>query len=120
MLRVLLADDHDEFREWLRSLLQASGEFRFVGEASTGTEAIRLAGFLKPDLVIADICMPDQNGFQVARHLKRHLPGIKVILASTDDEPVYARLAKAEGALAFMPKARLDRNALRLALLQAG
>ena len=100
--------------------LEASGEFQFVGEATTGTEAIGLAGFLKPDLVIADIYMPDQDGFEVARHLKRHLPGIKVILASVDDEPVYVRLAKAEGALAFVPKARLDQDALRLAMLQAG
>ena len=114
--RVVLADDEDEFREWLRSLLEGSGAFQFVGEAGTGTEAIQLVAALRPDLVIADIYMPDLDGFDVARHLKRHFPEINVILVSARGEPIHERLARDEGALAFLPKTRITRDALCLAL----
>ena len=114
--RVIVADDEPEFREWLRSLLENSEDFRLVGEAKTGIEAIYLIPSVLPDLVIADIYMPEPDGLEVARYVKRHFSGVKAILVSAYEERVYERLAKEEGALAFIPKARLSLDALRQAL----
>jgi two-component system response regulator YesN len=114
--RVIVADDEPEFREWLRSLMENSEDFQLVGEAKTGIEAIYLIPSVKPDLVIADMYMPDPDGLEVARYVQRHFSGIKAILVSAYEERVYERLAKEEGALAFIPKARLSLDALRQAL----
>ena len=114
--RVIVADDEPEFREWLRSLMENSEDFQLVGEAKTGIEAIYLIPSVKPDLVIADMYMPDPDGLEVARYVQSHFSGIKAILVSAYEERVYERLAREEGALAFIPKARLSLDALRQAL----
>jgi two-component system response regulator YesN len=116
MYRVIVADDEPEFREWLRSLMENSEDFQLVGEAKTGVEAIYLIPSVKPDLVIADMYMPDPDGLEVARYVQSHFSGIKAILVSAYEERVYERLAREEGALAFIPKARLSLDALRQAL----
>lgn len=120
MYRVILADDEGEFRGWLRSLLEGCEDFQVVGEASTGREALRLVALLMPDLVIADVDMPDGDGLDVARFLQRQWPGIKVILVSAHTERGFERQAREEGALAFIPKARISLDALRQALQEEG
>ncbi len=116
MYRVIVADDEPEFRGWLRSILEESGDFQLVGEASTGTEAVSLIPSLTPDLVIADMYMPEPDGLEVTRYVQRHYPDIKAILVSAHEERVYEKLAREEGALAFIPKVRLSLEALRRAL----
>jgi len=112
----MVADDEPDFRGWLRSLLNDSGDFRLIGEVSNGTEALQLIPSLLPDLVIADMHMPEPDGLEVVRYVQRHFSGIKAILVSAHEERVYERLAREEGALAFIPKARLSLDALRRAL----
>jgi two-component system response regulator YesN len=114
--RVIVADDEPDFRAWLRSLLNDSGDFRLIGEVSNGTEALELIPSLLPDLVIADMYMPEPDGLEVVRYVQRCFSGIKAILVSAHEERVYERLAREEGALAFIPKARLSLDALRRAL----
>jgi len=114
--RVVVVDDEIEFRTWLRSLLKSSEDFHVVGEASTGTEALLLIASLTPDLVIADIYIPDPDGLEVARYVQDHFPDIKVILVSAHVERIYKRLAREEGALGFIPKVSLSLDALRQAL----
>jgi two-component system response regulator YesN len=116
MYRVIVADDEAEFRDWLKSLLDGSGDFQMVGEASTGSEAVHLIPLLLPDLVIADMYMPEPDGLEVARYVQRHFSSIKAILVSAYEERVYERLAREEGALAFIPKAKFSLDALRQAL----
>jgi two-component system response regulator YesN len=110
--RVVIADDEAEFRGWLRSLLDASDAFQLVGEATNGSEAIRLIDKLVPDLVIADLFMPDMDGLEVLQSISKNYPSIKIILTSACDERVYSKLAKEEGALCFIPKAELSLNSL--------
>ena len=110
--RVLIADDEAEFRGWLRSLLDASEAFRLVGEAKNGSEAIKLINKLVPDLVIADIFMPDMDGLEVLQSISKNYPSIRIILTSACDERVYSKLAKEEGALCFIPKAEISLNSL--------
>lgn len=116
MYRVIVADDEAEFRQWLRSLFDGSEDFQMVGEASTGSEAVHLIPLLLPDLIIADMYMPEPDGLEVARYVQRHFSNIKAILVSAYEERVYERLAKDEGALAFIPKTKLSLDALRRAL----
>lgn len=114
--KVVVVDDEAEFREWLKSLLEGSEDFQLVGEAKTGAEAVYVIPTLSPDLVIADMYIPEPDGLEVARYIQNHFSGIKAILVSAYEEPVYERLAREEGALAFIPKSKLSLDVLRQAL----
>ena len=94
---MILADDAGEFREWLRSLLEGSSRFTVVGEAQTGSEAIKLVGSLMPDLVITDVEMPDGDGLEVVRLLREQVPAVKVIVINANTGKGYERLAREEG-----------------------
>ena len=120
MCRVIVVDDEPNFREWIGSLLGGGEDFEVVGEASTGTEALRLVRIVEPDLVIADVYIPAPDGLEVARYVRHHFPRMKTILISAHVERVYERLASEQGALAFIPKTRLSLDALRQALQGAG
>ncbi len=109
---MILANDAGEFREWLRSLLEGSSRFTVVGEAQTGSEAIKLVGSLMPDLVITDVEMPDGDGLEVVRLLRERVPAVKVIAISANTGKGYERLAREEEATAFIPKAQLSLEAL--------
>jgi len=113
---VVVADDEPEFRSWIRSLLDNSADFKVVGEAATGAEAVDLIPSLAPDLVIADMYMPEPDGLEVARYVQDLFPSTKAILVSAHEERVYDRLAKEAGALTFIPKVRFSLEALRQAL----
>ena len=117
---MILADDAGEFREWLRSLLEGSSRFTVVGEAQTGSEAIKLVGSLMPDLVITDVEMPDWDGLEVVRLLREQVPALKVIVISENTGKGYERLTREEGATAFIPKAQLSLEALSQVLLGEG
>ena len=119
MYRVIVADDQNEVRGHLRSLLEGSGDFEIVGEASSGRETLRLTTLLMPDLVIADVDMPDQDGLDVTRYISDKLPHIKVVLVSIHMEREYERLAAEEGAVAFIAATSLSVDALRQALQEA-
>jgi two-component system response regulator YesN len=114
--RVVVADDEPEFRSWLKSLLDDSEDFRLIGEASNGAEVVDLIPTLLPDLVIADMYMPEPDGLEVVRYVQHNFSGVKAILVSAYEEHVYERLARDEGALAFIPKTKLSLDALRQAL----
>ncbi len=111
--RVIVADDEPQFRRWLRLLLESSKDFQVVGEAITVGATLDLIASLIPDLVIADIYMPDADGLEVARYVERHYPAVRVILVSAQEERIFEQLARQEGALAFIPKLKLSLDALR-------
>ena len=83
-----------------------------VGEAQSGMEAVRLVGELLTDIVITDMDMPDGDGMEVVRTLRDRSHSVKVIMVSSDTGGVYERLAREEGAVAFIPKADLSLDAL--------
>jgi DNA-binding NarL/FixJ family response regulator len=89
-VRVLLADDHQLFREGMRSLLEARG-LEVVGEARNGREAVEQARRLRPDLVLMDLTMPEVNGLVATRLLSAELPDVKVVIltASEDDADLF-------------------------------
>lgn len=116
MYRVIVADDESDFSDWLRSLLDKSEDFEVVGQAYDGTEAINLISSTKPDVVIADIYMPEPDGLEVTRYVRRYLPDVKVILIGVHEERIYEKLAREDGALTFIPKSKLSLDTLLQAL----
>jgi DNA-binding NarL/FixJ family response regulator len=109
-LRCLIVDDHRDFLVNASVLLEREG-IEVVGVATTGTEALRLEEELRPDVVLIDIRLGDENGFDLAKRLSS-----RVILISTHGRDEYAAEIAASPAAGFIPKARLSASAiLRLA-----
>ena len=93
-IRILLADDHDLFREGLAGIIAAQPDLVVVGEASDGLEAIVKAQALKPDLILMDIQMPACDGLEATRQIKKDLPDVAVIMLTVreEDEKLFAAL----------------------------
>src|SRR5881628_2462407 len=68
-VRLVIADDHPIFRDGLRRLLEAEADFKVLGEASDGAEAVKLARQLKPDILLLDLSMPKHPGLEALREL---------------------------------------------------
>ena len=81
-ITILLVDDHPLFRKGLRLLLEAQEDFRIVGEAGDGREAIDRVRTLSPDVVLMDISMPDFNGIDATRRIVSEVPAAKVVALS--------------------------------------
>ena len=81
---ILIVDDHAMFRDALRTLLETDPTLRVVGEAGDGREAIRLAGELRPDLILLDIRMPGTSGLQALREIARITPPIRTLLLTAE------------------------------------
>lgn len=99
-LRILIADDHRMVREGLRMALEIEQDFEVVGEAGEGSEAVRLAKELNPDVVLMDVGMPGMNGIDACQEIRNFQSKIKVLMltASDDAESVSASLvAGAQG-----------------------
>ena len=116
-LTILLAEDHAVVREGLRSLLEISGEFKVVGEAETGAEAVALAGRTRPDVVVMDIAMPGLNGCEATRQILAHNPAARVLALSAHSDDEYVARMLAVGALGFVEKQ--SKGALLLRAIRA-
>ena len=81
-ITLLLVDDHQIFREALRSLIDGLEDMEIVGEAQDGREAVRLAEHLKPQVVLMDIVMPRLNGIEATRQIVTRIPSVKVLVLS--------------------------------------
>ena len=108
---VLIVDDHADFRELARAVLEAEG-FDVVGEASDGAGGLRAAHELVPDLVLLDVNLPDTDGFAVAEQLTGAPHPFAVVITSTRDAADVADRVRACGARGFVPKGELSGAAL--------
>ncbi len=109
-LRFLIVDDNAHFVEAARHLLEGEGA-RVIGVASTGAEAIRLAGELRPDVILVDVDLGEESGFDVARRLAagNHAP---VVLISAYPEGEFTDLVAASPAAGFVSKSDLSAAAV--------
>ena len=96
-VKVVIADDHEVVRRGLASLL-AGSEVKIVGEAINGEEAVKLTRKLKPDVVLLDIRMPGKDGLEALDKIRAEMPGTRVVMLSTFDNPTYVARAVAAGA----------------------
>lgn len=81
-IRIILADDHEIFRDGFAGLLKKQDEIQLIGEASDGRELIALTGKLKPDVILTDIRMPNMDGIEATKILTHKFPHIYVIALS--------------------------------------
>lgn len=119
-LRCLIVDDSTDFLDAASTLLEREG-LEVVGVASTSAEALQRAEELEPDLVLLDINLGDESGFDLAPQLAEntHRAGSRVIMISTHPLDEFADLIEASPAIGFIPKSRLSAKAVD-DLLSAG
>jgi len=112
-LRVLIVDDNIHFVEAARSLLDSEG-ITIVGIAATSADGLRLAAELQPDLLLVDIDLGEESGFDLARRLVAEglATAQQVIMTSAYPEEDVAELIEASPAIAFIPKSELSANAI--------
>ena len=101
---VLIVDDHPLFREGLKAIIERDSKFEVVGEAGRGREGLRMAKKLKPDLVLADISLPDQSGIQLTREIRSLLPDTRVMIVSMHSKIDYIAEAFQAGATGYVVK----------------
>lgn len=87
--RILMADDHPVVLQGIRSIFENMPEINIVGQAFNGHEAVRKAQYLKPDIVIMDICMPELNGIGASLQLRHSNPDIDIIIFSASLNEEY-------------------------------
>jgi len=109
--RCLLVDDNDAFLQTASLLLEREG-VTVVGVASTIAQALRQARALRPDLILVDIGLGDESGFDLARLLARDGLNAEVILISTGAEEDYAEMIDDSPAVGFLPKSDLSRHGI--------
>ena len=120
-MRVVVADDDEDFAAVVATVLGHDPRIKVVGRARDGAEAIELARKLEPDVVLMDIDMPVVDGVEATRAaLRLTAPPAVIVVSGSDDRAREARLA---GAVEYVPKGRLDEKLLggvsRAAQIQA-
>ena len=113
-LRILIVDDNEAFLDAARALLEGEGQ-SIVGVATSAAEALRRAEELRPDVVLVDIVLADESGFELVRRLAERDPDdpAAVILVSTHAEEDFVDLIAASPAAGFVPKSKLSAEAIR-------
>ena len=103
--RVLLADDHLEVVQRVTTLLEAA--FEVIGAARTGREMISQAVHLKPDVIVADISMPELGGIEAVHDLRQLGCTAKVVFLNVHSEDEFVNACFAEGALGYVTKSHM-------------
>ena len=103
-IRILIADDHSVVRQGLRMFLGLDPDLDVIGEAQNGSEAVRLAHELQPDVVLMDLLMPVMDGITAITRIRRELPDVEVIALTSvlEDEKVVGAIRA--GAIGYLLK----------------
>ncbi len=102
--RVVIVDDHPLIRRGLERMIHSGDGFTVCGEAATAAEAFAVVKETKPDLVIVDVGLPDENGIDLTRRLLLRSRSLAVLILSMHEEPDYAARALKAGARGYMVK----------------
>jgi DNA-binding NarL/FixJ family response regulator len=103
-LRILIADDHELVREGLRARLGKHPDWVVCGEAANGRQAVKMARELKPDVVVLDISMPELNGLEASRQIRKACPQTEVLILTMQESAELVRDVLAAGARGFILK----------------
>ena len=107
-ISVLLVDDHSLVRKGFRRILEDDPEIRVIGEAADGTEAVKLAHELQPQVIVMDMAMPGLNGMQASIEILKILPKTAILILSMYSEENYVRNALDAGAKGYILKNAMD------------
>jgi PAS domain S-box-containing protein len=109
-VRVLIVDDHEIVRRGVRSLLLSQANCDVCGEAVDGQDAVEKARELKPDVIVMDVSMPNLNGLDATRQVRRILPQTEVLILSQHDSAEMVRQAFHAGARGYVVKSSISRQ----------
>jgi DNA-binding NarL/FixJ family response regulator len=109
-LKILIADDHDLMRRGIRTLLESHAGWEVCGEADTGRDAVVKAEQMKPDIVILDVMMPELNGVEAARRIRKASPDTEVLILSVHYSDQLIREIIDAGVRGYIVKSDSDRD----------
>ena len=104
MIRLLLVDDQDIFRQGLATLLSTEADLEVVAQASNGNSAIALTKKLQPDVILMDIQMPVCNGVTATREICQRYPWMRILVLTTFDDDEYIGQSLQAGARGYLLK----------------
>ncbi len=103
-ITVLLVDDHSLVRKGFRRMLEDDPDITVIGEAGSGREAIEIAEQLRPSVVVMDMSMPEMDGVEATREIRRRMPEMPVLIVSMYSQENYVRNAFDAGAQGYILK----------------
>jgi DNA-binding NarL/FixJ family response regulator len=109
-LRILIADDHDIVRRGIKSLIESRPEWKVCDEAHSGREAVAKAEERKPDIVVLDISMPELNGLEAARRIRKVSPNSEILILSVHYSDQLIKEILDAGVRGFIVKSDSDRD----------
>ena len=112
MVRVLVVEDFEPFRQLIRSTLLNKTELQIVGEVSDGMQAVRSAEELQPDLILLDVGLPGLNGIKAARRIRKLAPDVKIIFVTQEFSADVVQTALTLGAAGYVIKTRMTSDLL--------
>ncbi|AFY60280.1 response regulator transcription factor [Synechococcus sp. PCC 6312] len=104
MIRLLLADDQELFRQGLATMLSVEGDLNIVGQASNGKEAFHAAKLWQPQVILMDVRMPICDGVQATSEIHQYYPWIRILVLTTFDDDEYILRSLQAGALGYLLK----------------
>jgi DNA-binding NarL/FixJ family response regulator len=110
LIRVLVVDDNEPFRRFVRTTLSTRLGFEIIGEAADGMEAVQKAVELQPALIVLDIGLPKLNGIEAARRIRKLSPKSKILFLTQESSAEVVQEAISLGALGFVIKAHAARD----------
>ena len=111
-VRIFIVDDYEPWRHAVCSILQQCKDFEVICEGWDGGEAVRKSAELQPDLVLLDIGLPNLNGLEAARQIRKVSPGSKILFLTLHDSPELVEEALRIGASGFVVKSDALRDLL--------
>lgn len=112
-IRVLIADDHPLFRQGVQTMLETADDMLWIGEATTGEEAVRLAEELQPDVILMDIRMPGLSGMEAAQRIQGSRPHIRILMLTMFSDNLSVLTAMKAGARGYILKDSSKEDILR-------
>jgi DNA-binding NarL/FixJ family response regulator len=104
MIRIMLADDHDVVRRGLRELLEEHEGWEVCGETANGRQAIEMVKNLRPNVAVVDLAMPELNGLEATRHIRKEAPETEVLIFTMHESEQLVRDVLEAGARGFVLK----------------
>ena len=103
-IKIILVDDHQMFRDGVKSVLSEEKNIDIIGEVGNGNDLYELLKTEQPDLIITDISMPDISGLEIAKYIAENYPGIKILILSMHSNIEFISKALSIGANGYLPK----------------
>ena len=108
VIRILIVDDHEVVRRGVCSLLSLEEGMEVCGEAVDGLDAVVKAQELRPDIITMDISMPNMNGLEAAREIRRMMPDVQILILTQHDVPEMMQQALNAGANGYVVKSAIS------------